>query len=36
MPNASFSSLDRDHFIHVDRPSDFLKMLEPFISWFAK
>ena len=36
MPHASFSSIDRDHSIHVDRPSEFLKVLEPFISYFAK
>ena len=36
MPNASFRAIDRDHCIHVERPSEFLKMLEPFISWFAK
>ena len=36
MPHASFSSIDRDHFLHVDRPSEFLKVLEPFIAWFAK
>jgi pimeloyl-ACP methyl ester carboxylesterase len=36
MPHASFSSLGGDHSIHVDRPSEFLKVLEPFISRFAK
>lgn len=36
IPHASFSSVDLDHSLHLDRPSEFLKVLEPFISWFAK
>jgi pimeloyl-ACP methyl ester carboxylesterase len=36
MPHASFRAIERDHCCHVERPSEFLKVLEPFISYFAK
>jgi pimeloyl-ACP methyl ester carboxylesterase len=36
IPNAKFASLDRGHDIHTERPSEFLAVVEPFISWFAK
>lgn len=36
IPNASFTSLDLGHNIHTERPSEFLQVVEPFISWFAK
>ena len=36
MPNGTFTSLDRGHVIHEERPSEFLQVVEPFISWFRK
>lgn len=36
IPNAEFTSLDLGHTLHEERPSEFLQVLEPFISWFAK
>jgi pimeloyl-ACP methyl ester carboxylesterase len=36
IPNASFASVDLGHNIHTERPSEFLRVVEPFISWFAK
>jgi pimeloyl-ACP methyl ester carboxylesterase len=36
IPHATFSSVELDHSVHLDRPSEFLKLLEPFISYFAK
>lgn len=36
IPNATFTSLDLGHALHEERPSEFLRVVEPFISWFAK
>lgn len=36
IPNATFTSLDLGHTLHEERPSEFLQVVEPFISWFAK
>lgn len=36
IPKATFTSLELGHNIHEERPSDFLQVVEPFISWFAK
>jgi pimeloyl-ACP methyl ester carboxylesterase len=36
IPNATFTAIDRGHNIHDERPSEFLAVVEPFISWFAK
>ncbi len=36
IPHASFTSLDLGHTPHEERPSEFLRVVEAFISWFAK
>jgi pimeloyl-ACP methyl ester carboxylesterase len=36
IPQGSFASLDLGHSPHEERPSEFLRVLEPFIAWFAK
>ena len=36
IPGGSFVSVDCGHTIHEERPSEFLRPVEPFISWFAK
>lgn len=36
IPNATYTSTDLGHNIHEERPSEFLRVVEPFISWFAK
>jgi pimeloyl-ACP methyl ester carboxylesterase len=36
IPNATFTSLDLGHDPHAERPSEFLRVVEPFISRFAK
>lgn len=36
IPRATFASMDCDHDGHEGRPSEFLRQVEPFISWFAK
>jgi len=36
LPNGTFKAVDRGHVIHEERPSDFLRLVEPFIAWFAK
>ena len=36
IPRGSFVSVDAGHTIHEERPSEFLRPVEPFISWFAK
>lgn len=36
MPSATFTSVDLGHDIHEERPSEFLRAVEPFISWYAK
>jgi pimeloyl-ACP methyl ester carboxylesterase len=36
IPRAEFVSVDSGHTIHEERPSQFLRPVEPFISWFAK
>ncbi len=36
IPNAKFVSVDRGHDIHTERPSEFLAVVEPFISYFEK
>jgi pimeloyl-ACP methyl ester carboxylesterase len=36
IPRGSFVSVDGGHTIHEERPSEFLRPVEPFISWFAK
>ena len=36
IPRAEFVSVDCGHTIHEERPSEFLRPVEPFISWFAK
>jgi pimeloyl-ACP methyl ester carboxylesterase len=36
IPRGSFVSVDAGHSVHEERPSEFLRPVEPFISWFAK
>jgi pimeloyl-ACP methyl ester carboxylesterase len=36
IPQGSFTSLDLGHSPHAERPSEFLRVVEPFVSWFAK
>jgi 3-oxoadipate enol-lactonase len=36
IPHATFATMDSNHGGHEDRPSEFLRRVEPFISWFAK
>ena len=36
IPNGTFATVDQGHCIHTDKPSDFLRVVEPFISYFAK
>ena len=36
IPHGSFASMNCDHDGHEARPSEFLRHVEPFISWFAK
>lgn len=36
IPNATLTSLDLGHDIHTERPSEFLRVVEPFIAWYAK
>lgn len=34
--NGTFTSVDQGHSIHGDKPSDFLRVVQPFIAYFAK
>ena len=36
IPHGTFATMNTDHGGHEDRPSEFLRHVEPFISWFAK
>jgi pimeloyl-ACP methyl ester carboxylesterase len=36
IPHGSFASMNCDHDGHEARPSEFLRHVEPFVSWFAK
>jgi hypothetical protein len=36
IPHATFATMNSNHGGHEDRPSEFLRHVEPFISWFAK
>ena len=36
IPNATFATMNSNHGGHEERPSEFLRQVEPFISWFAK
>lgn len=36
IPKATFVSTELGHNIHEERPSEFLRVVEPFVSWFAK
>jgi pimeloyl-ACP methyl ester carboxylesterase len=36
IPHATFASMNSNHGGHEERPSEFLRHVEPFISWFAK
>jgi pimeloyl-ACP methyl ester carboxylesterase len=36
IPRATFATMNSNHGGHEDRPSEFLRQVEPFISWFAK
>lgn len=36
IPNGTFTSVDLGHDIHTERPSEFLRVVEPFIARFAK
>ena len=36
MPNGRFASLDLGHVPHEERPSDFLRVVQPFVGYFAK
>ncbi len=35
-PNGHFASLDLGHVPHEERPSDFLRVVQPFVAFFAK
>lgn len=36
IPNGTFTSVDQGHRIHTEKPSDFLRVVQPFIEYFAK
>ena len=36
IPHATFATMNSNHGGHEERPSEFLRQVEPFISWFAK
>jgi pimeloyl-ACP methyl ester carboxylesterase len=36
IPHATFATMNSNHGGHEDRPSEFLRAVEPFISWYAK
>ena len=36
LPNGRFASLDLGHVPHEERPSDFLRVVQPFVAYFAK
>jgi 3-oxoadipate enol-lactonase len=36
IPHATFASMNSNHDGHEARPSEFLRQVEPFISYFAK
>jgi pimeloyl-ACP methyl ester carboxylesterase len=36
IPHATFATMNSNKDGHEDRPSEFLRQVEPFISWFAK
>jgi pimeloyl-ACP methyl ester carboxylesterase len=36
LPSGRFASLDRGHVPHEERPSDFLRVVHPFVDYFAK
>lgn len=36
VPQGTFVSLDRGHTPHEERPSEFLRVVQPFIAYFAK
>jgi pimeloyl-ACP methyl ester carboxylesterase len=36
IPHGTFATMNSNHGGHEDRPSEFLRHVEPFISWFAK
>jgi pimeloyl-ACP methyl ester carboxylesterase len=36
IPHATLSSMNSNHDGHEERPSEFLRHVQPFISWFAK
>ena len=36
IPHATFATMNSNHGGHEERPSEFLRHVEPFISWFAK
>ena len=35
IPHATFATMNSNHGGHEERPSEFLRQVEPFISWFA-
>ena len=36
LPRGQFASVDLGHVPHEERPSDFLRVVQPFIAYFAK
>ena len=36
LPRGRFASVDRGHVPHEERPSDFLRVVQPFVAYFAK
>jgi pimeloyl-ACP methyl ester carboxylesterase len=36
LPHGRFASVDRGHVPHEERPSDFLRVVQPFVGYFAK
>jgi pimeloyl-ACP methyl ester carboxylesterase len=36
LPRGTFASVDRGHVPHEERPSDFLRVVQPFVGHFAK
>ncbi len=36
IPNSTLTEVEGDHCFHETTPSDFLRVVEPFVAWFAK
>ena len=36
LPHGRFASVDLGHVPHEERPSEFLRVVQPFVDYFAK